>query len=132
MIMPLIRGVPRHALCQVDDGHSKYRHGLRFDIEIRRLDEIDSLNSQDVKAIKMDVENFEYAVLCGALDLIRRCRPLIFCELSADNAKVIELFDDLGYRINRYSDGVLHDVDRVPIVGGNYFFIPADQFKVRT
>src|SRR5258705_4446157 len=99
-IMPVMGGIPRHALCQVDDGTSKYHEEIRSDVEIRRLDEIAAVkDSANVKAIKIDVENFEHSVFSGGLDLIRRCRPVIFCELSDDRARVMDLVESLGYLI---------------------------------
>ena len=127
MIMPVMGGIPRHALCQVDDGHSKYHDGIRFEVEIRCLDEIADLKkSMNVKAIKIDVENFEHAVLTGGLELIRRCRPIIFCELSDDKARVMDLLETLGYSMMGYSHGSLHPVEKARAVGGNYFFIPQE------
>ncbi|MGB7220870.1 MAG: FkbM family methyltransferase [Vicinamibacterales bacterium] len=127
MIMPVIGGIPRHALCQVDDGHSKYHNGIRFEVEIKRLDEIAGVkDSPNVKAIKIDVENFEFSALSGGLDLIRRCRPVIFCELSDDKARVIDLLDSLGYTRMRYEQGTLGPVEKTNSGGGNYFFIPQE------
>jgi FkbM family methyltransferase len=127
MIMPVMGSIPRHALCQVDDGTSKYHDGIRFDVEIRRLDEIAGVkDSPNVKAIKIDVENFEHSVFSGALDLIRRCRPVIFCELSDDKARVMQLLESLGYDVLRYNRGALHPVDKASSGGGNYFFIPQE------
>ena len=128
MIMPVMGGIPRHALCQVDDGTSKYHDGIRFGVEIRRLDEIAGVKgNSNVKAIKIDVENFEHAVFSGGLDLIRRCRPVIFCELSDDRARVMALLESLGYGVRHYSEGRLHQVDKARAGGGNYFFIPQEQ-----
>jgi FkbM family methyltransferase len=130
MIMPVIGGVPRHALCQVDDGTSKYHDGIRFDVEIRRLDDIAALHdSSNVKAIKIDTENFEHSVFSGALDLLRRCRPVIFSELSEDKHRVINLLEGMGYDLLCYKQGGLHPVDAVDKAGlgdGNYFFIPRE------
>jgi FkbM family methyltransferase len=56
--------------------------GIRFQIKIETLDDVPELKTRtDVHAIKIDVEEFEAEVLKGGMELIRRCRPLIFCEI---------------------------------------------------
>jgi FkbM family methyltransferase len=100
MIMPVIHGVKRHALCHVEDGTNPTEEGVRFTVPIHRLDDIAELEHRmDIKAIKIDVENFEYPVFMGGMDLIRRCRPVIFCELwdSENKAKVLNFFRGMDY-----------------------------------
>jgi FkbM family methyltransferase len=41
---------------------------------------LDSLNLQDVDYIKIDCEGFEYRVLQGAINTIKRCRPVVVIE----------------------------------------------------
>lgn len=41
---------------------------------------IDSLNLSDVGFIKIDVEGFEYEVLVGAAETIKRCKPVLYIE----------------------------------------------------
>jgi hypothetical protein len=61
-------------------GHSEAPGGksMRFDVELRT---IDSFAFKDVRAIKIDVEGSELAVLAGARDTIRRDRPPLIVEL---------------------------------------------------
>lgn len=130
MIMPVINGVRRHALCQVDDGSSQYKEGVRFTVSIKRLDEVAELKeSSDVKAIKIDVENFEHAVFIGGLELIRRNRPIIFCELwdTENKVKIFNLFHKMGYRINILDDGKLQTAPETGFrESADYFFIPEE------
>ena len=41
---------------------------------------LDSLNLQNVDYIKIDCEGFEYRVLQGAIETIKRCRPVVVIE----------------------------------------------------
>lgn len=73
-----------------------------FNIEIRRLDDVDDLLDRKVDLIKLDVEGFEHQVLLGGKDLIARCKPVILFEQAetdfhdGKNAAV-ETLRDLGY-----------------------------------
>ena len=62
---------------------------------------IDSLNIQDehVDLLKIDTEGFEYEVLCGAKETIKKYRPVIYCEIDDENlSKVRQLMIDLDYK----------------------------------
>jgi hypothetical protein len=52
-------------------------------IEVRRLDD---LGLERVNYIKMDCEGFEYRVLQGAEQTIRRCRPVVVVEQKPHDA----------------------------------------------
>lgn len=77
----------------------------QVEVPVRRLDDF-SLPSR-VSLVKVDVEGFEVEVLRGAMEMIRRDRPIIFGEfnpiwLEIREVDVGELFDDLrdlGYEI---------------------------------
>jgi len=47
------------------------------DTEVYRLDDLDL---DEVDYIKMDCEGFEYRVIQGGLETIRRCRPVVVLE----------------------------------------------------
>lgn len=62
---------------------------------------LDSFNYTNVGLIKIDVEGYEYEVLCGAEQTIKRCRPILYIEddrveKSRALRKMIELY---GYSI---------------------------------
>lgn len=65
---------------------------------------IDSFEFLDVGFIKIDVEGYEYEVLCGAVDTIARCRPVLYIEddrpekSRALRAKI----NSLGYTIEEH------------------------------
>ena len=46
---------------------------------------VDDFNLDDVDFIKIDVEGHEYQVVNGALNTIKKCRPLIMLEISYEN-----------------------------------------------
>jgi len=47
---------------------------------------LDSLNLQNVDYIKIDCEGFEYRVLQGAIQTIKRCRPVVVIEQKPHDA----------------------------------------------
>jgi len=77
-------------------------------VPIRRVDDLVAENRPSVplRFVKIDVEGYEYEVLRGAGETLRRYRPLVLCEfndillkdagLSASG--LIEMFHGLGYR----------------------------------
>lgn len=48
------------------------------------------------KVIKIDVENMEHEVILGAINTIKKHKPVIFAELF-DNVPALELLKSLGY-----------------------------------
>lgn len=62
---------------------------------------LDSFNLQDVRLIKVDVENYEVPVLMGAMETIKRCFPDFFIECSNIQRlkDVQEILFPLGYHL---------------------------------
>lgn len=64
-----------------------------------------ALDSQELPMpdlIKIDVEGFEYQVLCGAVNIINQARPVIYYEAQesgADLGKIYNLLDKFGYKM---------------------------------
>jgi len=74
------------------------------DIELRTLD---SFNLQDVALIKIDVELHELQCILGAIDTIKKWRPIIVIELPRNRPdqiiiadKVSAIISDLNYNIS--------------------------------
>jgi FkbM family methyltransferase len=65
----------------ITEGNTGHTHvdpnSVNGDTKIIRLD---SLNLQNVDYIKIDCEGFEYRVLQGAKETIKRCRPVVVIE----------------------------------------------------
>src|SRR5262245_15500277 len=81
------------------DGAAAAGKSMRFDVELRT---IDSFAFEDVRAIKIDVEGSELAVLAGGRETIRRDRPPLIVELltgaHADPAAATQtICDTYGY-----------------------------------
>lgn len=78
-----------------------------IEVELKQLDDVIPPD-HNVKLIKIDVEGAEYEVLRGAVNTIRRCRPLIIFEFGLGasdyyNVKPEDIFslmhDDLAMNI---------------------------------
>ena len=77
--------------------------GKTIDVEIIRIDDIIP-NNRSISILQLDVEGYEKEVLCGALETIKRCSPLLILE---DNNKIInsDWFEkhigSMGYQIKQ-------------------------------
>jgi FkbM family methyltransferase len=130
MVMPVIGHVPMHGLSHVlNEENTENNTGFKYKVPVVRLDDFEPLKntSEAVKAIKMDVENFEYHVLKGAEKLINKHHPIIYCELwDNDNRK--KCYDFLNNL--KYSAFILQKNELVPVKNlnttkHNFFFLPA-------
>ena len=72
--------------------------GLGTGLEVH-VHTLDSFGLQDIGVMKIDVEGFEENVLRGAVETIRRCRPIIYLEADRlEKLASLERFlDSLGY-----------------------------------
>jgi len=73
-------------------------------INMLKLDDINELNN--IGYIKIDVEGYEYNVLSGAINLIKKNKPIIIFEEHNDiktfnTPKSILLLKNLGYTVRR-------------------------------
>jgi FkbM family methyltransferase len=81
---------------------------------------LDSLNVQDVKFMKIDVEGHEVEVLKGSYNTILKFRPTVLVEVKADNLKsVIDFFSKINYRTTK-----LEDWNNKVSTPENYIFVP--------
>jgi len=65
---------------------------------------IDSMNLDDVCAIKIDVERGEPAVLRGAAETLARCRPIMLVEALGENERAAVMAEVPGYRVEAVLD----------------------------
>ncbi len=127
MVMPVINSVKFHGLSHVVHNTIKdYNEGNRFKVPIKKLDifDIDRSHKSAIKAIKIDVENFEYFVLKGGEKLIERDKPVIYAELweGENRNNTFNLLKGLGYKIN-----IVENKKLVNFTGQqkqNFIFVP--------
>ncbi len=76
------RGVVLHLAGSLKRTHVQFRHELTYDVDVRTLDDLAAeFRLTDVTFFKVDVEGSEREVLDGALNIIKRDRPVILLEL---------------------------------------------------
>lgn len=85
------------------------------------MDRLDNVYRGHAGFIKIDVEGHEQAVLDGAVETIRRCRPRLLVELDdrlspGGLARARAFFDALGYRGHFVHAGRLEPLERFSIV----------------
>ena len=127
MVMPIIDNVKMQGLSHVlKENSSEENHsGNVYSVPVYKLDDLEEFKSgKKITAIKIDVENFEYEVLKGGEQVLRKHKPIIYCELWNNEKKynTINFLNDLGYKAKIYENKKLIDFkDQTAI---NFFFIP--------
>lgn len=131
MVMPVERGAFRHGLSHVvHESITDRNEGVSVRAPLRRLDgfmlDASSCPKGRVTAIKMDVENFEWFVLQGALETIRSHRPLLYIELwpNENRERCFGLLKSLGYETLVCDDGRLTPFDPGRHRGQNFICSP--------
>jgi FkbM family methyltransferase len=136
MVMPVNGSVRLQGISHVvqKDEHTE---GDRVRVACKRLDDVDMLFASQIRitAIKIDVEGYEYFVLNGARRLINTYRPIIYCELTANDhyQKCLDLLVELKYDIKVLKDNNLDLFDpKTHLIQGNFFFIPQSSANTDT
>lgn len=128
MITPVINHVKKQGLSHVIGAMPKHMtmlDGEQFSVPVMRLDEIQDLHQMgNITAIKIDVEQFEYAVITGGLQLINRFKPIIYCELwdTPQRKVLLDFMEGIGYEVSVYENGRLVPYDLRPAL--NFFLLP--------
>lgn len=68
---------------------------------------LDSFMFDDIDIIKIDVEGHEYQVLEGAVETLKKCKPLVITEIHSTRTRasynnrqaIFKLMSELGYRL---------------------------------
>lgn len=129
MVMPMVNSAKMQGLCHVIHEHMPKRsEGIYFNVPVKTLDSLfeDSANEEPVIALKIDVEHFEWAVLEGAKNLLKRYKPLVYCELAENENRVksFELLTSLGYTAKMVHKGQLINYDPGSGSADNFIFMP--------
>jgi FkbM family methyltransferase len=119
MVMPQHKGSKMQGWSRMKEVGNM--EGENYVVPLQQLDEV--ISGLPIGAIKIDVENFEYFVLRGGMEGIKKNKPIIFCELWNDERRQMcfDFLCGMGYSVMIYSDGKL-----VPHNGEdalNYFFV---------
>jgi FkbM family methyltransferase len=100
---------------------------FRFDAEKLSIAEmecqVDTLDAQQLTPvfIKLDVQGYEYNVLLGGRETLKRYEPILLVETFRDDARTVQLAEVLGYDEYHYKEGVLRKGP--PSDGPNSFLI---------
>ena len=129
MVMPVLNDVKMQGLSHVvHSSIDSFNEGSKCKVDIKTLDEIEpSLSKgEPINAIKMDVENFEYFVLEGGRELIKKHRPMIYTELweNENRQKCFDFITGLNYSVNVLIDNELTEFDEAIHSTQNFFFLP--------
>ncbi|PIF05872.1 MAG: hypothetical protein CSA36_04240 [Draconibacterium sp.] len=129
MVMPVVHNVAMHGLSHVvEEGENGQEEGITCRIPVICLDTFEPINTgeQKVTAMKIDVENFEYHVLKGGIEMIKRDHPVIYCELwdNDNRKKCMEFLNNLGYSTLVLERKNLVPPEKAGTKKQNFFFLP--------
>jgi FkbM family methyltransferase len=125
MVIPVIYNVKFHCFSHVVEKESDKVKGDLFAVRAQRLDDIPSLQGiPKINAVKIDVENYEHKVLKGAERLLKRHKPVLYCELWDNEQRILVinyLTGQLGYRVKVFQNNQLVDFTGQSVM--NFFFV---------
>jgi len=110
-----------HVKC---DEIEEWNEGQEFEVEVKTLDEL--FSSEKIQGIKMDVENYEFHALTGAIKILEEQRPIVYTELwdNENRTKCMELMAQLNYCTKVVVGKNLVDFDRMIHSNQNFIFLP--------
>jgi FkbM family methyltransferase len=98
MVLPTQGKVKMQGLAHVvHDSIKGWNKGEKYTVKCNTLDEL--VKGEEVSAIKMDIENFEYFALLGAERILRNHHPVVYLELweNENREQCFELLEGHGY-----------------------------------
>jgi FkbM family methyltransferase len=130
MVMPVISSVRMQGLSHVvHESIPENNEGERFKVPLKKLDNMQEVvnNEKRISAIKIDVENFEFFVLDGAKELIRKNKPVVYAELwdNENRYNCFSLFDSLNYKKYIAVNDKLVLFDPAIHIKQNFIFLPS-------
>lgn len=124
MVMPEVDGVRKQGLSHALEIDPKVE-GQKYSVKVKRIDDVVRGYDSHVVGVKLDVENYEYKALLGAERMMRRDKPIVYCELwDNDNRK--DCFDfmlKMGYQVKILEGSKLVNFDRNHHKTQNFFFV---------
>ncbi len=131
MVLPVQHKAKLHGLSHVvHESISDFNSGQHFKVKMARLDDYPGLrDAPSISGIKLDVENFEYFVLKGAIELLKRHKPIIYAELwdNQNRQNCFALMKSIGYSIKVLNREGLTHFDPEKHSNQNFFFTPESQ-----
>ena len=127
LYVPQVGGVEQHGWASFDRFNLPDVTAVStLDVPVRPLD---SYHLDSVDFLKIDVEGHELEVLTGAMDTLRRNRPVVLVEVRASNFEAVRtMLGSAGYTPFRMIDGAV--VPWSPSqqwAGENFIFRPGAQ-----
>jgi FkbM family methyltransferase len=119
LTLPVLDGVPQEQWASISKDYSEHR-SVTTQAHAVRVITLDSLDLQDVTAIKLDAEGAEQEVLEGARNTLTRCRPAISIEIeerhrAGSTRDVPALLASLGYAGFYWHGGELQSLSRFDV-----------------
>lgn len=129
MVMPVVHDVRMQGLSHVmHETIDVFNEGNTVQVPILKLDDCEELSNMAhrITAIKLDVENFEFFVLQGGEQLIRKHKPLIYTELweNENRTHCFDFIRRLGYSIQVAEGSHLVNYQPERHRTQNFFFVP--------
>lgn len=124
MVLPVQGKTRMQGLSHVKhESITEWNEGDEFEVQCTKLDTL--FPQEQVDAIKLDVENFEFFALRGGIEIIQRTHPVIYAELwdNENRVKCFDLLTGLGYTINVVENGILVPFDPLNHTQQNFIFL---------
>jgi len=132
MVMPMVGPVRMQGLSHVlHDSIPENNEGEKITVEVHKLDLIPEVMEADlITGIKMDVENFEYYVLEGGKEMLRKNNPILYIELwdNENRSRCFELLKKLGYSVFVIEQNQLVEFRKQD--KQNFIFLPSDYKRI--
>lgn len=127
MVMPLVENTRSHGLCHIDESNIEgYDTGIKFKVEMKRLDDLFSAFKENIDGIKIVAENYEKFIFEGGEEIIKKNMPLIYCELwfNEKRLKTLDLIQSWNYEVRTLDRGALVIYNEDKHHTKNLFFVP--------
>ena len=125
MVLPHFHGTKMQGLSHVKhESIEMWNDGEVFDVSMDTLDNL--FPSEKIKGIKLDVENFEFYVLKGGMEVIKKNKPIIYSELweNENRSNCINFLKELKYECKVVVNNKLVDFNSSVHKHQNFLFIP--------